>query len=263
MQQYLIQQDWSSYTDDQHQLWDTLYRRQAEILPGRVIEEFLYGLKQLAMAEQGIPDFNHLNAVLKPKTGWEIVAVPGLVPDEIFFQLMAERKFPSTTFIRTPEQIDYLQEPDIFHDIFGHVPLSIQPVFADYMQAYGQMGLAALGQNRLKHLARLYWYTVEFGLITTPQGLRTYGAGIVSSFTETKYCLENSQPKRLLFDLRRVMRTNYRIDDFQESYFVIPCLETLFTEISQDLEPIYEEITGLPEFAPNEVLESDICLKVA
>lgn len=258
MKNYLIDQNWSSYSENEHQMWRTLFHRQEEILVGRVVPEFLEGVKQLEIAADGIPKFEDLSQILREATGWQIVAVSGLVPDEMFFTLLAERKFPSTCFIRKPHQIDYLQEPDIFHDIFGHVPLLVQPIFADYMQAYGEAGLKALGTGSLHYLARLYWYTVEFGLIQTPAGLRTYGSGVVSSYTETIYCLESPKPNRIMFDLQRVMRTNYRIDDFQEVYFVVNSFEELMKLTTQDFREIYEELKELPDFKPGDVVPGDV-----
>jgi phenylalanine-4-hydroxylase len=258
MQEYIIEQNWSNYSNDEHEMWRTLYRRQETILPGRVVPEFLEGMNHLGVARDAIPKFENLSKVLRQATGWEIVAVPGLVPDEIFFKFLAQRQFPSTCFIRKPHQIDYLQEPDIFHDIFGHVPLLVNPIFADYMEAYGKAGLKALHSGSLHRLARLYWYTVEFGLIQTSEGLRTYGSGIVSSYSETLYCVENSKPNRLLFDLKRVMRTKYRIDDFQETYFVIPSFDVLFHETQQDLLPLYHELNQFKDFEPGEVTNDDV-----
>ncbi|WP_032112109.1 phenylalanine 4-monooxygenase [Candidatus Paracaedibacter symbiosus] len=258
MKDYLINQNWQDYTESEHEMWRTLFKRQEKVLEGRVVPVFLDGVRELGMAASGIPRFEALSDILKQRTGWEVVAVPGLVPDDVFFRLLAEKKFPSTCFIRKPEQIDYLQEPDIFHDVFGHVPLLINPIFADYMQYYGEAGLKALGQDCLHRLARLYWYTVEFGLIQTDEGLRTYGAGIVSSYSETIYCVEDPKPNRIMFDLKRVMRTNYRIDDFQETYFVVPSFESLFDATkAQDFHPIYNELAPLPDFAANEVLKCD------
>lgn len=239
-------------------MWRTLYHRQEQILPGRVVPEFIDGMKHLGVAIDEIPKFEDLSKVLRQATGWEVVAVPGLVPDAIFFGLLAERKFPSTCFIRKPHQIDYLQEPDIFHDIFGHVPLLVNPIFGDYMEAYGKAGLKALDSGSLHRLARLYWYTVEFGLIQTSQGLRTYGSGVVSSYTETIYCVESPKPNRLMFNLKRVMRTNYRIDDFQETYFVIPSFEALFKETLQDFTPLYDELTNFNDFKPGDVTKEDV-----
>jgi phenylalanine-4-hydroxylase len=244
---WTIDQDWSSYTAAEHRVWVTLYERQAKLLPGRACDVFLRGLKALDLHGQGIPDLDKLNRRLSALTGWRIVAVPGLVPDEVFFEHLANRRFPAGRFIRRPEELDYLQEPDIFHDVFGHVPMLTDPVFADYMQAYGQGGLKALGLGRLENLARLYWYTVEFGLLQTREGLRIYGAGIVSSRGETLYCLEDAVPDRIGFDLIRVMRTPYRIDDFQEVYFVLPSFDQLLEETLQDFRPIYRRLEGLPD----------------
>jgi phenylalanine-4-hydroxylase len=257
VENYLIDQSWASFTPQEHETWRRLFQRQSETLKNRAAPVFLEGLERLGIAAQGIPRFEDLTAILKPTTGWEIVAVPGLVPDDVFFALLAERRFPATCFIRTPEQMDYLEEPDIFHDIFGHVPLLVHPVFADYMQAYGQEGLAALGTDSLHYLARLYWYTVEFGLIETKEGLRIYGSGIVSSYGESHYCLEDSRPQRLFFDRDRVMRTNYRIDDFQETYFVIRSFEELIAATVGDFLGLYETLKKLLDFAPNEAGPTD------
>jgi len=178
---YVIDQAWSGYSDTDHAIWRDLFTRQSAMLPGRACDEFLQGLAGLGVVAGEIPKFDDLNAILKAATNWTIVAVPGLVPDDIFFEHLANRRFPATNWIRRRDQMDYLQEPDIFHDVFGHVPILMNPVFADYLQAYGRGGLKALRLGALPLLARLYWYTVEFGLIKTDQGLRIYGAGIVSS----------------------------------------------------------------------------------
>jgi phenylalanine-4-hydroxylase len=252
-----IEQDWHAYSAAEHETWRTLFHRQEEILKGRACDEFMQGLAGLGVAADGIPDFRRLTEILRRTTGWTIVAVPGLVPDGVFFEHLANRRFPSTCFIRRPEQLDYLEEPDIFHDIYGHVPMLMNPVFADYMQAYGQGGMKALGLGSLHHLARLYWYTVEFGLIATPAGLRIYGSGIVSSKGESIHCLESPKPNRLGFDLLRVMRTQYRIDDFQESYFVIDGFEQLFAATRPDFTPYYEELKTQADLAPGTVLPTD------
>ena len=244
---WAIDQDWTAYSREEHEVWVTLYERQAKLLPGRACDVFLRGLKALDLHGDGIPDLDKLNRRLSALTGWTIVAVPGLVPDPVFFEHLANRRFPAGRFIRRPEQLDYLQEPDIFHDLFGHVPMLTDRVFADYMQAYGQGGLKAMKLGHLENLARLYWYTVEFGLLDTREGLRIYGAGIVSSRGETRYCLEDPQPDRLAFDLVRVMRTPYRIDDFQEVYFVLPSFDQLLEETLQDFRPIYERLESLPD----------------
>jgi phenylalanine-4-hydroxylase len=239
-------------------MWDRLFQRQARMLSGRVVREFADGLEILRMARPGIPDFDALSERLMKATGWQVVAVPGLVPDRIFFEHLANRRFVAGRFIRRPDQIDYLQEPDIFHDVFGHVPLLANPVFADYMQAYGQGGLRADGLGAIDRLARLYWYTVEFGLIRQDEGLRLYGAGIVSSYGESVFALDDPSPNRIGFDLERVMRTRYRIDDYQQSYFVIDSFETLLRQtIETDFAPLYQALAGEPDLDPADVLPGD------
>ena len=191
-------------------------------------------------------------------TGWQVVAVPGLVPDEVFFDHLANRRFVSGNFIRKPHELDYLQEPDVFHDVFGHVPLLANPVFADYIQAYGRGGQRAAAMGAIDRLSRLYWYTVEFGLVRSGDGLRLYGAGIVSSYTESVFALEDPSPNRLGFDLRRLMRTKYRIDDFQQNYFVIDSFEDLLEQtLSTDFGPLYEELRGQPDIEIETILPTD------
>ena len=244
---WTIDQGWDAYTPSEHQVWMTLYERQAKMLPDRACDAFLKGLDALDLHRGGIPDFNRINEELNRLTGWSVVAVPGLVPDEVFFEHLANRRFPAGQFIRKPDQLDYLQEPDVFHDVFGHVPMLTDPTFADYMAAYGQGGLRALGRGQLHNLARLYWYTVEFGLLETPEGLRIYGAGIVSSRAESIFALDDPSPNRIGFDLERVMRTPYRIDDFQQAYFVIPSLQALLDSTLQDFGRLYERLERLPD----------------
>jgi phenylalanine-4-hydroxylase len=245
---WTISQGFEHYTETEHCTWVTLYERQAEVLPDRACDAFLRGLDALDLHGQGIPDFAQLNEKLSALTGWKIVAVPGLVPDDIFFDHLANRRFPAGNFIRGADELDYLQEPDIFHDVFGHVPMLTEPVFADYMQAYGKGGKRALSLGHLQNLARLYWYTVEFGLLETPAGLRIYGAGIVSSKTESIFALDAPSPNRLGFDLERVMRTLYRIDDFQQVYFVIPSLKYLLdVTTGTDLGPLYAQMARMPD----------------
>jgi phenylalanine-4-hydroxylase len=255
---FTIEQNWHEYSVEEHAIWRLLFERQQQLLVGRACREFLGGLGGLGVAADGIPDFRRLNEILDAATGWRIVAVPGLVPDDVFFAFLAGRRFPSTCFIRRRDQLDYLQEPDVFHDICGHVPLLMNPVFADYMQAYGEGGLKALRLGHLQHLARLYWYTVEFGLIATPEGLRIYGSGILSSAGESVYCLEDPRPRRIRFELRRVMRTRYRIDDFQQTYFVINDLQQLFDATRPDFTPIYREIAHLPDLDPDALIDEDV-----
>jgi phenylalanine-4-hydroxylase len=245
---WTIPQGYERYGEAEHRIWTTLYERQADILPGRACDAFLHGLDALDLHGHGIPDFWQLNEKLSRLTWWRIVAVPGLVPDAVFFEHLANRRFPAANFIRSAGDLDYLQEPDIFHDVFGHVPMLTDPVFADYMQAYGKGGLRALSLGSLANLARLYWYTVEFGLLETSKGLRIYGAGIVSSRTESIFALSSDSPNRLGFDLERVMRTLYRIDDFQQVYFVIPSLQHLLkVTTGTDFGPLYTKIATTPD----------------
>lgn len=259
---FTIDQNWTGYSEAEHDVWRRLYRRQSAILPGRVVPEFLAGLEALHMDETRIPEFGALNEKLGSLTGWKVVAVPQLVPDDIFFEHLANRRFPVGRFIRRPEQIDYLEEPDIFHDVFGHVPLLANQTFADYMEAYGKGGLRALGRDVLHKLARLYWYTVEFGLMQTSEGLRIYGAGIVSSKSESLFSLEDTSPSRINFDLVRLLRTNYRIDDFQQVYFVIDDFKQLFDETLKDFGPIYDALENLTDLAPADVLENDSVVNI-
>jgi phenylalanine-4-hydroxylase len=254
---WTIDQGWDNYARAEHEVWITLYERQTALLPGRACDEFLRGLDALDLHRSGIPDFRRINEELQRLTGWSVVAVPGLVPDDVFFDHLANRRFPAGQFIRRPDQLDYLQEPDIFHDVFGHVPMLTDPVFADYMQAYGQGGQRALGLGRLANLARLYWYTVEFGLMETPQGLRIYGAGIVSSRTESIFALDDPSPNRIGFDLERVMRTPYRIDDFQQVYFVIPSIQTLQEVTLRDFGPLYDRLAGASDLGIAEITSAD------
>jgi phenylalanine-4-hydroxylase len=255
---WTIAQNWEAFSADEHAMWDTLFARQSEMLPGRAAAAFLRGIDLLKLEKPGIPDYRELNARLMAATGWQVVAVPGLVPDDVFFDHLANRRFPAGNFIRTPEQIDYLEEPDVFHDVFGHVPMLADPVFADYMEAYGKGGLRSLGFGALHKLARLYWYTVEFGLIKEAGGLRIYGAGIVSSYAESLFALDDPSPNRIAFDLLRVMRTHYRIDDFQQNYFVISSLEELLkTTVETDFAPLYAELENLPDIAVADILPSD------
>ena len=255
---WTIAQDWGHYTPRDHATWDMLFERQIRILQGRVAPEFLAGLGMLRMSRPGIPDFDELSERLMKATGWQVLAVPGLVPDAVFFDHLANRRFVSGNFIRRPDQLDYLEEPDIFHDVFGHVPLLANPVFADYMQAYGLGGQRAAKLGAIERLSRLYWYTVEFGLMRSDDGLRLYGAGIASSFGEAQFALDDPSPNRLGFDLRRLMRTRYRIDDYQQNYFVIDSFEQLL-RVTQDTDfaPIYAEIADTPDIEIETILPSD------
>lgn len=256
---FTIDQQWDRYSAADHAMWRTLYRCQSSLLPRYAARAFLSSLSQLN-AGDGVPDFRRASDMLEKATGWRIVAVPGLIPEGAFFDHLAARRFPVTQWIRQPEEMDYLEEPDVFHDFFGHVPLLMHPVFADYMQAYGKGGQRALGLGRLENLARLYWYTVEFGLIREDGDLRIYGAGILSSAGETPFSVESPSPNRLSFDLERVMRTKYRIDDYQQTYFVIDSYEQLFEATGVDFGPIYRRVACLSDYAVERVLPTDTVL---
>ena len=256
---WTVAQDWASYSSVEHATWDLLFARQVEMLQTRAAGAFLKGVDVLRLSRPGIPDFAELSDRLRDLTGWRVVAVPGLIPDEDFFRHLANRTFVAGRFIRSPEQIDYLQEPDVFHDVFGHVPLLADPVFADYMQAYGEGGLRSLQFGALHELARLYWYTVEFGLIREAGDLKLFGAGIVSSYGESRFALDDPSPNRVGFDLNRVMRTRYRIDDFQQTYFVIDGFRDLLRKTLQiDFAPLYRELAGLPELDTDTILPTDL-----
>jgi len=255
---YTIDQNWKNYTAEEHSVWDLLYKRQMDVLPGRAADEFLEGLKLLDLARGGIPDFEIMSDELEALTGWRVVAVPGLVPDAVFFEHLANRRFPAGQFIRKRNELDYLQEPDVFHDVFGHVPMLANPVFADYMEAYGKGGMRSLKWDALKNLAALYWYTVEFGLIKTDKGLRIYGAGIVSSKSESIFAIEDKSPNRIAFDLKRVMTTDYRIDDFQQTYFAIDSYKQLFdATVETDFAPLYDIMQGSYSQKPEDILDTD------
>lgn len=254
---WTVPQYWERYTDQDHATWKTLFERQSRLLPGRACDAFLQGLHALPLDAEHIPDFRRLNEVLERRTGWQVVAVPGLVPDDVFFDHLANRRFPSGNFIRGPQELDYLEEPDVFHDIFGHVPMLMNPVMADFIQAYGLGGQRAKSLGVLEKLARVYWYTVEFGLIQQAEGLRIYGAGIVSSASETVFALADASPHRIRFDLDRVLRTRYRIDDFQESYFVLDKLDDLLELASIDFGPHYAGAAHAPDLVPGDLLPED------
>lgn len=254
---FTLDQDWGSYSAAEHDRWDRLFARAQTVLKGRACDEFLTALNTLQLSESGIPDLEKLSARLTPLTGWQVVPVAELVPDEIFFDHLANRRFPAGAFIRPEHEMDYLQEPDIFHDVFGHVPLLANPVYADFMEAYGKGGQRAMALGQLKNLARLYWYTVEFGLMNSADGLRIFGAGILSSATELVFALEDGSPNRIRFDLERVMRTNYIIDDFQQSYFVIESFEKLLQDSYQDFGALYTRLAKADDIAADEVTPED------
>ena len=254
---WTIDQGWADYSPEEHAVWKTLFERQTRLLPGRACDEFVQGMQALPIGADQIPDFRQLSEVLMQATGWQVVAVPGLVPDEVFFDHLANRRFPAGNFIRRADELDYLEEPDVFHDVFGHVPMLMNPVIADFIQAYGQGGLRAQRLGKLAQLARVYWYTVEFGLVQQADGLRIYGAGIASSFAESVFAVDDPSPNRVAFDLERVMRTHYRIDDFQETYFVIRGLDELLALARIDFAPLYDRVDAQTAIEPGELLGSD------
>lgn len=262
IEQCVIEQNWSAYTAQDHNTWKTLFNRQIETLKGRVCDEYFEGLKTLHLTAEEVPNYEKMNKHLRAATGWEVLPVPGLIASRPFFSMLANRQFPAGTFIRTPEQLDYLEEPDIFHDVFGHVPLLTNSAYASYMQEYGRGGLKAMDHKGVKFLARLNWYTIEFGLIKSGGEIKAYGAGIMSSYGEAKYVMNDPSPNFLQFDLERVLRTGYYIDDFQATYFTIDSFEALFNEcIECSFIPLYEEYRAKPTLSPFEILESDTVLR--
>jgi phenylalanine-4-hydroxylase len=245
---YTCPQNYAAYAAADHDTYRRLYERQAALVPGRACDEFLAALPLLGMKDR-IPHFDEINERLHKATHWEIVAVPGLIAEVPFFTLLANRKFPVTDWIRTPEEFDYIVEPDVFHDLFGHVPLLFDPVFADHMQEYGKGGLKAHRLDACELLSRLYWYTIEFGLIRQKGGIRAYGAGILSSPGELQHAVESPEPQRLPLDIERVMRTRYKIGSYQKTYFVIDNFQELFDKTAPDFTPIYERVKRMPELA--------------
>jgi phenylalanine-4-hydroxylase len=254
---WTIPQRWEDYTAAEHAVWKVLYDRQTALLRGRACDEFVAGMQALPIAPDRIPHFERLSEVLMRATGWQIVAVPGLVPDEVFFDHLAHRRFPAGQFIRRADQLDYLEEPDVFHDVFGHAPMLMNPVIADFIQAYGEGGLRAQRLGTLPLLARVYWYTVEFGLVQQADGVRIYGSGIASSRAESVFALDDDSPHRIGFDLERVMRTRYRIDDFQECYFVLDALDDLLELAHIDFAPLYESVQRKDTLEPGQLLPED------
>lgn len=254
---YTIDFKWEKFTSDDHAMWKFLFNRQKEVLKHRACKEYLEGIERLGFDEHRIPNYEVISERLYKMVGWRLVVVPGYLPGDVFHAHLAKRQFPVTTFIRTPEQVDYLQEPDIFHDMFGHVPMLAHPVFADYMEKFGCGGVKAHQLGYIDFLDTLYWFTVEFGLVKTEDGIRIYGSGIVSSKGESIYCLESPEPNRIGYDLKRIMRSKYRIDEFQKTYFVIDSFEQLMDSTKPDFKPIYEDVATLPVIPIGELAEGD------
>ena len=254
---YTCPQNHAAYTAADHDIYRRLYERQSALLPGMACDEFITALPALGLKSR-IPRFEEINDRLYKATGWEVVAVPGLIPEVAFFTLLANRKFPVTDWIRTQQEFDYIVEPDIFHDLFGHVPLLFNPVFADHMQAYGVGGLKAHALGACEQLSRLYWYAIEFGLIRQHNGLRAYGAGILSSSGELVHAVKSNEPQRIALDLLRCMRTRYNIDNYQQTYFVIESFQQLFDMTAPDFTPLYAALKNLAELAADSSLDTDV-----
>ena len=247
---YTVEQDWSAYTPEEHALFRRLYERQAKLVARYACPEWIEAIGRLD-AGRGIPRFDAINRSLSKATGWRIVAVPGLIPDAPFFTHLAAKRFPVTVWLRTPAEFDYIVEPDVFHDFFGHVPLLYDPVYADHLCEYGKGGLKAMRLDAIAMLARLYWYTIEFGLMRTRAGVRAYGAGLLSSGGELAYCVDDPRPRRRPFELERILRTDYRIDRYQDGYFVIDSFAQLMRDTAPDFTPIYARLRELPALDPS------------
>ncbi|WP_067518007.1 phenylalanine 4-monooxygenase [Endozoicomonas ascidiicola] len=242
------------YSDEENETWSLLYQRQIEQLEARACDQYFEGIEVLSMAPDRIPQLDEINGVLKKRTGWGVARVPALISFDRFFKLLANREFPVATFIRVREELDYLQEPDIFHEIFGHCPLLTNQAFADFTETYGRLALSATKEERA-YLARLYWMTVEFGLLNTSKGLRIYGGGILSSFGETAYALESSIPVRAPFDILTALRTPYRIDILQPVYYVLEDLKEMTRLCELDLMALVHQAMSMPMLEP--LFESD------
>ena len=246
------------YSSDEHAIWNALFERQMDILPGRACSAFFAGLQKLHLNRGGVPEFAKLSEELGALTGWSVVPVPMLIPDHVFFWHLANRRFPAGNFIRSRDNFDYIQEPDVFHDVFGHVPLLTDPVFADYMQEYGRAGWKAMRYNRLKALGALYWYTVEFGLMLEGADLRICGAGILSGPREAVFALEGRSPNRIMLSVDRVMRTDYVIDDLQPTYFVIESFADLYHQtVERDFDRLYRSLNPGFTYANSAVIDVD------
>ncbi|MGB3740013.1 MAG: phenylalanine 4-monooxygenase [Pontixanthobacter sp.] len=256
-------EDWlepeqTQYDSTDDAIWDELFERQMGVLPGRAATAFMDGLDKLDLAQGGVPEFTRLSEELDKLTGWSVVPVPMLIPDHVFFWHLANRRFPAGNFIRTRETFDYIQEPDVFHDVFGHVPMLTDPTYADYMAEYGRAGWKAMKYNRLKALGALYWYTVEFGLLMEGDDVRAYGAGILSGPTEAAFAVEAQSPNRIMLNVDRVMRTDYVISDLQPTYFVIHSFEDLYRQtVERDFDRLYRNIPPAFTFANSAVIDVD------
>lgn len=255
---WTMPQSWGAFTAAQHATWRTLFGQQSAALDGYACHSFLNGLEILRNLKPGVPDFAELNAVLKPVSGWEVVAVPGWIPNEPFFQHLANKRFPAANFLRPPEQIGYSEEPDMFHDIFGHVPMLANPAFSDFLVAYGQAGLRAEKLGASDFLGRLWLYTTEFGLVVENGELRAFGGGLLSSYAETIRSTTSNEPRRIWLDIERVMRTKYHFDEFQRIYFVVESFEELLRKTEEtDFASIYRRIVDEGTLDPDDAFPGD------
>jgi phenylalanine-4-hydroxylase len=258
-----VGEDWleskqTDYTPEDHSVWNDLFARQMEVLPGRACSAFIAGLDKLDLGRGGVPEFGKLSEELGQLTGWSVVPVPMLIPDHVFFWHLANRRFPAGNFIRTRETFDYIEEPDVFHDVFGHVPMLTDPTYADYMQEYGRAGWKAMRYNRLKALGALYWYTVEFGLIEEAGSVRAFGAGILSGPTEARFAVAAQSPNRIMLNVDRVMRTDYVISDLQPTYFVIESFADLYRQtVERDFDRLYRSLPAGFTYANSAVIDVD------
>ena len=258
-----VGEDWivphqADYGADDHAIWNDLAARQMDLLPGRASSAFLAGLDKLDLGRGGVPEFATLSERLNALTGWTIVPVPMLIPDHVFFWHLANRRFPAGNFIRTRATFDYIEEPDVFHDVFGHAPMLTDPTYADYMQEYGRAGWKAMRHNRLKSLGALYWYTVDFGLVMEAGEVRAYGAGILSGPSEVVYALTSPSPNRIMLNVDRVMRTDYVIDDLQPTYFVIESFRDLYHQtVERDFDRLYRSLGPGFTYANTAVIDVD------
>ena len=255
---WTMPQNWRFFTAQQHETWRTLFDKQSDALHGYACRSFLDGLDILRQLKPGVPDFSELNAVLTPVSGWEVVAVPGWIPNKPFFEHLANKRFPAANFVRPPEQIAYSEEPDMFHDIFGHVPMLTDPAFSDFLVAYGEAGLRAEKLGASDFLGRLWLYTVEFGLVVEDGELRAFGGGLMSSFAETLSALTSPEPQRIWLDIERVMRTRYNFDEFQHVYFVVAGFDQLLRATEDtDFASIYRRIAAEPPLEPQDAYPGD------
>lgn len=248
-----------AWSEDENLIWRDLIERQLGLIQGRACDEYMHGLELLDLPVDRVPQLAEVNAVLARETGWQVAPVPSLINFDEFFRLLANKQFPVATFIRSKEEFDYLQEPDIFHEIFGHCPLLTNPAFAHFTHSYGKLGYAACKEDRV-YLARLYWFTVEFGLLNTPEGMRIYGGGILSSPGETVYALESEQAERVLLEPLEVVRTPYRIDIMQPIYYLLQSFDSLYQLAELDMMSVVEQAKKLglhaPKFPPKVKLAS-------